>query len=431
MTVGFIRKSQFYFIFSFMAIIMGGTVLLKSPLVTYSKGNLPFIDALFTSTSAVCVTGLTTVNTGDFNLVGQLIILSLIQLGGIGIMTLTAAILVSVGRSMSFDNTLMISNVSENFPLRQVESMLKTVIFYTFFIEAIGAALLTYGFLDGNRYNFSLGKAAYLGAFHSISAFCNAGFSTFDANLIGTSSFIKIIITALIIFGGLGIYVIYDVTHCANRKLKIHTKLVLITSFILTVFGTLVFRLLENGKISWVDAYFQSVSARTCGFNSVDMTIFHPASLVVFIVLMMIGASPGSTGGGMKTTTAAIIFMSIYNTFKGNDKVLIFNREIPLMNVLKAYSMMFIYILIAVVAAVFASAFSDDSLQSVVFEVVSALGTVGLSLGLSAKAGVACKLVLILCMFVGRIGPFTIFLFLLGKEKKSKLRYPQENVIIG
>jgi trk system potassium uptake protein TrkH len=399
--------------------------------VTHSSGALSLIDALFTATSAVCVTGLTTVNPGGFNLTGQLVILLLIQLGGIGIMTLTASILVSVGRNMSFDNTLMISNVSENFPLRQVESMLKTVIFYTFFIEAIGAALLTYGFLDSSKYNFSLGKAAYLGIFHSISAFCNAGFSTFDENLIGTTAFIKIVISVLIIFGGLGIYVIYDLTHSEHKKLKIHTRLVLITSLILIIFGTLAFWLLESGRISWVDAYFQSVSARTCGFNSVDMGIFHPASLAVFIVLMMIGASPGSTGGGMKTTTAAIIFMSIYNTFKGNNKVLMFNREIPTLNVLKAYSMMFIYILIAVVATVFASATSEDSLQSVVFEVVSALGTVGLSLGLSAKAGVACKLVLILCMFVGRIGPFTIFLFLLGKEKKSKLNYPQENVIIG
>ncbi len=276
-----------------------------------------------------------------------------------------------------------------------------------------------------------MGKAAYLGIFHSISAFCNAGFSTFDENLVGATAFIKIVITVLIIFGGLVIYVIYDLTHSEHKKLKIHTRLVLITSLILIIFGTLAFWLLESGRISWVDAYFQSVSARTCGFNSVDMGIFHPASLAVFIVLMMIGASPGSTGGGMKTTTAAIIFMSIYNTFKGNNKVLMFNREIPTLNVLKAYSMMFIYILIAVVATVFASATSEDSLQSVVFEVVSALGTVGLSLGLSAKAGVACKLVLILCMFVGRVGPFTIFLFLLGKEKKSKLNYPQENVIIG
>ena len=154
MTIGFIRKSQFYFIASFIAIIVGGTILLKSPLVTHSSGALSLIDALFTATSAVCVTGLTTVNPGGFNLTGQLVILLLIQLGGIGIMTLTASILVSVGRNMSFDNTLMISNVSENFPLRQVESMLKTVIFYTFFIEAIGAALLSYGFLDSSKYNF-------------------------------------------------------------------------------------------------------------------------------------------------------------------------------------------------------------------------------------------------------------------------------------
>ncbi|MFA7230039.1 MAG: potassium transporter TrkG [Victivallaceae bacterium] len=434
MTMNFIKTSQLYFIFSFAAIILLGTVILKMPFITHNGGSMLWIDALFTSTSAVCVTGLTTVNTSGFNLAGQLVILLLIQIGGLGIMTLTASVIVILGKNISFSNAKMISNISDSFPLKSVEGLLKTVAMYTFSIEAVGAGLLFYGFYGMNNSFF---EALYLGVFHSISAFCNAGFSTMDTSLIGMSPFIKIVVSALIILGGLGIYVIYDLSHFRRQKkhFRIHTKLVLLTSFILIVMGTFGLKVLEyfeNGSpISWLDAYFQSVTARTAGFNTVDLSILHPSSILIIIALMLIGASPGSTGGGMKTTTAALAFISIYNMFAGNKKVLLFKREVPLVNVLKSYAIMFTFIMLSIIGTILVSATSEATMQAAFFETASALATVGLSLGTSAQAGVACKAILIALMFVGRIGPFTIFLFLMSREKTSRLEYPEVKIIMG
>jgi len=435
MTLSFLKKSQLYFIFSFLGAIIIGTLLLKLPWVTHSSGTLEWLDALFISTSAVCVTGLVTVTTSGFNLAGQLIILALIQIGALGIMTLTASIIVLMGRKMNYSNTIILSNLSDSFPLKSVEALLRTILTFSIVIEFVGFVLLTYGFLLEGKHEF--GEAVYLALFHSVSAFCNAGFSTFDTSLIGMSPFIKIVISALIILGGLGVYVIYELSHLSHKHfLRIHTRLVLISSLILIVFGTLSFKILEyqgSTSVSWLDAYFQSVTARTAGFNTITMNelTLHPGSIIIFITFMLIGASPGGTGGGMKTTTAALVFISLYNTFKGSSKVLLFKREIQQNNVLKAFTIMFTFITISMVAATWLTATENASLGSAFFEVASALGTVGLSLGISENATGAGKVILIICMFVGRIGPFTMFLFLLGKEKSSRLEYPEERVILG
>jgi trk system potassium uptake protein TrkH len=435
MTLSFIKKSQLYFIFSFLGAIIIGTLLLKSPWVTHNGAALEWIDALFMATSAVCVTGLVTVTTSGFNPAGELIILALIQIGALGIMTITASIIVLMGRKMNYSNTMILSNLSDSFPLKSVDSLLRTILFYSIAIEFVGFVLLTYGFLLDGRFDF--GHACYHAFFHAISAFCNAGFSTFDTSLVGMSPFIKIVVSLLIILGGLGVYVIYELSHLSHKHfLRIHTRLVLITSLILIVFGAVSFKLLESQSttpISWLDAYFQSVTARTAGFNTIPMlrSDLHPGTIIILIALMLIGASPGGTGGGMKTTTAALVFISLYNTFKGNAKVLIFKREILQNNVLKAFTIMFSFIAISIVAATWLTATDSASLDSAFFEVASALGTVGLSLGISAKATAAGKLILICCMFVGRIGPFTMFLFLLGREKSSRLEYPEERVILG
>ena len=435
MTLSFIKESQLYFIFSFLGAIIIGTLLLKMPWVTHNSGPLEWLDALFISTSAVCVTGLVTVTTSGFNFPGQLIILCLIQIGALGIMTLTASIIVLMGRKMNYSNTMILSNLSESFPLKSVDALLRTILTYTVVIEFVGFVLLTYGFLFEGKYTF--GKAVYYALFHSISAFCNAGFSTFDTSLIGMSPFIKVVVSLLIILGGLGVYVIYELSHFSHKHfLRIHTRLVLISSLILIVFGTVCFKVFEHhghSSISWLDAYFMSVTARTAGFNTIVMNelVMHPGSIIILIAFMLIGASPGGTGGGMKTTTAALVFISLYNTFKGNSKVLLFNREIIQNNVLKAFTIMFSFIAISIVAATWLTATDNATLESAFFEVASALGTVGLSLGISSNATDAGKIILIICMFVGRIGPFTMFLFLLGKEKSSRLEYPQERVILG
>ncbi len=435
MALSFIKKSQLYFIFSFASIIVLGAVMLKLPFVSHDSGELRWIDAFFTATSAVCVTGLTTVVTSGFNLAGQFILLLLIQLGAIGIMTLTASVVVLLGRSMSFSSTLIFSNLSDKFPLRGVDGLLKTVLTYTFLIEAGGFVLLALGFLFSGQY--SLLESVHQALFHAVSAFCNAGFSLFDDSLIRVSPFIKVTVAGLIVLGGLGVYVIYDLVNFSkkHRFLRIHTRLVLFTSFILIVVGAgaiKIFEHFEGGEsISWLDAFFQSITARTAGFNTIPMEWLHPSSIIMLITLMLIGASPGSTGGGMKTTTAALVFISIYNTFKGNRDVLLSKRSIAHSNVLKAFTIMFSFIFLLVIGAILISVSSQATLQAAFFEAASALGTVGLSLGVSANAGVFCKIVLIACMFIGRIGPFTLFLFLLSKEKSSRLEYPPERIIIG
>jgi trk system potassium uptake protein TrkH len=435
MNFSFIKQSQLYFIFSFLAVIILGMFLLKLPWVTHASGTLGWLDALFISTSAVCVTGLVTVSTSGFNIVGQLIILTLIQIGALGIMTLTASIVVLMGRRMNYSNTMMFSTLSDSFPLKNVDSLLRTIITYSIVIEFCGFILLTYGFLASGKHDF--GDSLYQAFFHTISAFCNAGFSTFDTSLIGMSPFIKIVVAILIILGGLGVYVIYELYHLSHKHfLRIHTRLVLITSLILIVFGTVSLKLLEyrgNIEITWLDAFFQSVTARTAGFNTIPMDSInlHPGAIIILIALMLIGASPGGTGGGMKTTTAALVFISLFNTFKGNQKVLLFKREICQKNILKAFTIMFSFIAICLIAATWLTATDNASLEEALFEVASALGTVGLSMGISGQATDAGKIILIICMFVGRIGPFTLFLFLLGREKTSRLAYPQERVILG
>ena len=212
----------------------------------------------------------------------------------------------------------------------------------------------------------------------------------------------------------------------------VHTKLVLVASFILVVVGMAALKYCQSeSPISWVDAFFMSVTARTAGFNSVPMDILTPSSVSILIVLMLIGACPGSTGGGIKVTAVALAFMAVINTIKGNERLVLFHREIPVSNIMKAFTMIIIYIVLTIIGAVLLSALSWEENEKTLFETASAIGTVGLSLGFSMEAGTIERLLLILYMFLGRVGPFTIFLFLLGREKRSNLKYPEERIIVG
>ena len=432
MLIGFVKKGQMLFIFSFTALILLGTLLLKLPFAY--QGDLCWADSLFTATSAVCVTGLMTVPTSQFTLFGQLVILGLIQLGGIGIMTLSASILLMIGRGLSFSNTLMISSLSDNFSLRGTEGLTRTVIQYTLVSEGIGMLLLLPGFLA----DYPWAEGIYYSLFHSVSAFCNAGISIFDNNLIGQNRWIQLVIAGLIVLGGLGVYVIYDLIRAIrNRewKLRVHSKLVLLSTLILIVGGMLLLRgggFRDGGILTWFDSFFQSVTARTAGFNTIDLTLLPAPSLTLLIVLMLIGASPGSTGGGMKTSTVALAVAAIYNTFKGNAEVLMFRRKIPMVNVLRSYTIIVTFLLLSCGGAIVIQLLTGGSaMMDCFFESASALGTVGLSLGTTAKLTLEGKLFVSLYMLVGRIGPFTAMLFLLGREKKGRLKYPEERIIIG
>ncbi len=433
MLISIVKKSQLYFIFSFALMIAGGTLLLKLPFLFRGARSLSWLDALFTATSAVCVTGLSTVRISDFNALGQLLILLLIQLGGIGIMTLTTSILLVFGHKLSFGNTLLISNLSDRYTLSGTENLTRTVMRYTLFCEALGAALLLPGFMCEK---YSVGESIWYALFHSVSAFCNAGFSPLDRNLVGQSAWIKLVVAALVVMGGLGVYVVYDIQSARRlrQRLRAQTRLTLVTTAILIVLGSLSLwglQFIGGCPIGWLDACFQSVSARTAGFNAVPMDALTSSSVTVTILLMQIGASPGSTGGGIKTTTIALAVAAIYNTFKGNRRVLVYRREIAQTDIMKAFSLIVTYVLLVCVGAIAIQSLTSCTMQWAFFESASALGTVGLTLTNASPLTPAAELFIILYMFLGRVGLFTIFLFLLGRERKSRLTYPEERVIVS
>lgn len=435
MAISVIKKSQFYLISSFFGLISIGTLLLKSPLVIHRDG-LPWIDALFTATSAVCVVGLNSVTTDGFNWVGQLVIMLLIQGGGLGMVTITASAILLIGRDFSWSGKKVLASVNEEFPISGINDLTRTVIGYTLVMEFTGLLLLIPGFLS---HDMSFLEALWQSLFHSIAAYCNAGFSTLETNsIIEQNSYLKTILAALVIAGGLGFYVVYDIFHHKRGNYyRINTKIVLITTFVLLTAGTLSIMGLEQlanpESMSWIDAFFQSTVARTAGFRSVDLNSLSSSTQFVLVALMMIGASPNSTGGGIKTTTFALVILCIWNNIRGRTRLVIFKREIAPEYHIKAFAIMLIYVSIAIICSIIvamtveASAFT---LKQIGFEVVSALTTTGLSLGYSEGAGIYGKTALIICMFVGRVGPFLIFLFLMDKNKQSHLAFPEEHIIL-
>ncbi|MBE6402693.1 MAG: potassium transporter [Lentisphaeria bacterium] len=430
-----VKQSQLYFIFSFLLLMLFGTLLLKMPFCYRGEGSLSWADAAFMATSASCITGLASVPISQFTLAGQLIILLLVQIGGIGIMGLTASIVLFLGNGMSMGNTMMMSNLNDNFSLRNTEGMLKLIVGYVFNLEAIGAGLLIGAFMLENKFTFW--ECIYYGIFHSIAGFCNAGFSPFDNSLQGFGPAVKIIVALLIISGGIGVYVIYDLMQTRRRigMLKIHTRLVMISSVILIVLGTLLIKLFEhlegNAPIAWIDAFFMSVSSRTAGYVTMPLSELSPNSISMLIIFMMIGAAPGSTGGGMKVTVVGVAALAIINTFLGNRRVLLFRREIAMDNILKSFTIIVTFILLVAAGSAVLSPMLAHSEQAVWFEAASALSTTGMSMDVTSALPIPAKMLIITFMFIGRIGPFTIFLFLLDREKNSRISYPEERIIIG
>ena len=436
MLISFVKKGQSLFILSFTLWIAAGMLLLKIP-AAYHAGVLSWNDALFIATSSVCVNGLTVVKVSDFTLLGQLIILGLVQLGGIGFMTLSASILLMLGRGLSFSNTLLISNLSDNFSLRGTEGLTRTVILYTLVSEGIGLLFLVPGFLLSG---YGVWQSLWYGVFHAITGFCNAGLSPFDDSLIGQSRLTQFGVACMIVLGGLGVYVIYDLLQVMRKRqmtLRVHSKVVLLTSAILIVSGAVFLWLLGTvrggaGTLGWFDAFFLSITSRTAGFTTVGLDVLPPASITMVIVWMLIGASPGSTGGGIKTSTVAVAVAAIINTFQGNRDVLVFRRRIPNANVLRAFTIIVLFVLLACAGAIVGQLLTRKAtMMECFFEAVSAIGTTGLTIGGTGKLTEAGKLFLSLFMFMGRIGPFTIMLFLMGREKRAHLRYPEERVIIS
>ncbi len=416
-----------YLFLSFLFLILFGAMLLKLPGVRVHD-DLSFIDALFTSTSAICVTGLIVVKTSGFTIFGQTILLLLMQLGAIGIMTITTVMIMLIRGSIDLEHRISFSQLQDNFNLKSSQKVLQFILKITFLIEFVGAVLIGIGFyLQG----FTIKKAMYHGIFQSISGFCNAGFSSFDESLVGAHWLVKYTVMGLIVLGGLGYFVIYEIyQHKEIKRYSLHSKVVLMTSLFLIAGGALFIFLIEK-DVNITDSLFQSVTARTAGFNSVDLNHMHLVSLFFITMLMFIGASPGSTGGGVKTTTFFIVSYSIVKVLRGETSIQIYGRHLTHKVLLRAMALIVVYSLIIIIASILMMLEYPYNFFDILFEVISAVGTVGLSLGLTAKFGVFGKAVLIFCMFLGRVGPATLAMITLRKQKEIKIKYPEDRVVLG
>ncbi len=437
------------FIISFAGVILIGALFLYLPF-SASTGQLRFIDALFTSASAVCVTGLVVIDNGkDLSLLGQVITIFLFQIGGLGIITFSTVFFVLMGRGISFKGREIVQSTFLHTRRRDFFIILKSILFYTFIFESVGTLLLFIRF----SMDFPAGTALYQAIYHSISAFNNCGFSLFSNSLMNYQGdlLVNLTVMGLLVIGGIGFIVQYEVFSKwkgAQRRLSLHTKMVLITTAILILVGAFFFYFFERDHLlkdaplvnTILASLFQSVTPRTCGFNTVDIGGLTNATLLLLIVLMFIGASPGSTGGGVKTTSAALLLLMIWHRLKGNEEVNLFSRTIPREAVSRTLSI------------IFASAFSISIITSILlvtgsgtlsplesrhlfveylFEAVSAFGTVGLSMGATPKLNDIQKGAIILMMFAGRVGPLTLAFSLSRTKGRKGLTYAEEGVMVG
>jgi len=438
-------------ILSFFIMILVGTWLLSLPYAARIKTS-SFIDALFTATSAVCVTGLIVVDTGGFySQFGQIIILILIQVGGLGIMTFSIFFYLLLGQSIGIRDRRVIQDTFSQFPIRNIYVLLKSVFLYTIIIEFVGALFL---FIGWNGH-LPLMTALYFSLFHAISAFCNSGFSLFSDSFVGFQNNItlNLSITSLIILGGLGFIVLKEIVDIGLRRntslrISLHSKVVLTTSVTLIVLGTLFIFLTErdNSLLNLslgeqvLTSYFQSVTSRTAGFNTLSMMSLGNATLFVLIILMFIGASPGSCGGGIKTTNLATLVSLAFNRYKGRERANLFKRTIPHETVARSISIILASILAVTIITVFllVTQLGDIShtesrglFLEYLFETVSAFGTVGLSMGVTTKLNSAGKLIIIAMMLLGRLGPLTLAFAMARRTKKTEFQYAEENIIVG
>ncbi len=434
----------------FLAIISIGTLLLLLPFATSSGEWNNFLVALFTSTSAVCVTGLIVVDTGTyFSPLGELIILLLIQLGGLGYMTATTFLLIILGRKLGLRDRLAVQQSFDIPELSGVGSLVRSIIGMTLVIELTAAFLLLIVFVP----DYGFGYGLWLSIFHSISAYNNAGFSLFEDNLIqyATSPLVNAIISILIISGGLGYEVLMDMyMWCRDRisrrqeraVFSLHFKIVTSTTAFLLAIGTIAFlyaefnnsrtignfNFLEKVEIAW----FQSVVTRTAGFNSVDFGAMTVSALFISIALMFIGASPGSTGGGIKTTTARILFNCTSAVLQGKEVVRAYQRQIPTSRVLKAVAVLIgSVIVVLTIVTLITLTDPENSFIAILFECVSAFATVGLSTGITASLSTLGKLLIILTMYLGRVGVLLFMASILGDPSPSIVHYPEEDLLVG
>lgn len=457
----FINPAQL-FILSFLFIILFGTALLMMPNATVN-GIKP-LDALFTATSAVCVTGLIVLDTAkDFTLFGKIIIISLIQIGGLGIMTFASYFSYFFRGGSSYENQISLGEMTSSDKLGEVFNTLKIIIIITVIVEALGAVFI-YSTLDLSLLDGSVNRGIFFSIFHAISAFCNAGFSTLSGNLYEPgyqfNYGLHFTVASLFIFGGLGFPIVHNVYKYVKhlirnlflsffRKEKLHhtpwvinlnSRIILTTTFLLLLFGTVFIYLFEyNGALkehstfgALIEAFFISANNRTAGFNTVDVSLISAPTLMICIFLMWIGASPASTGGGIKTSTFAIAVLNIISLAKGKKRTEIYRREIGEHSIRRAFAIIALSLLVLGIGIfLLVIVEPDKDLLTLAFEAFSAFSTVGQSVNTTPNLSSAGKLIIIAMMFIGRVSMFSLLIAMMKREKYHNYQYPKEEILIN
>ncbi|MDQ0220977.1 Trk family potassium uptake protein [Peribacillus cavernae] len=431
-------------VLGFGVIIFIGAFLLTLPLATVDGKGLSFLNALFTSTSATCVTGLVVVDTGTtFSTFGQLVILSLIQLGGLGFMTFATLFAFLLGKRISLKERLLLQESLNNLSMEGVVRLVRRILIFTAVIEVAGGILLSIRF----SIDMPIGKAIYYGFFHAISNFNNAGFDLMgefrSLTPYAEDPIVTLTVCALITLGGIGFIVMNEIfEYRETRRLSLHTKVVLVTSLILIVTGTILILLFEYGNQKTLQplsypgkvlaSLFQAITPRTAGSNTLNIPDLTQPTLFLIIFLMFIGASPGSTGGGIKTTTFATLLGTVWSQIRGKEDVVFFRRRIVVETIYKALTVTVsgLFIVIAVTMLLTITESGRDFLM-ILFEATSAFATVGLSMGLTPDLSPVGRILIILTMFAGRVGPLTIAFAITMRRKPDAFRFPKGKIMIG
>ncbi|MEC0230770.1 TrkH family potassium uptake protein [Paenibacillus alba] len=431
----------------FLFMIFVGAELLWLPISYTGEGRLSFIDALFMATSATCVTGLSMINTGaHLSTFGEIVLILLVQIGGLGFMTMSTLIALVLRRRISFQERLVLQEAMNHDSTEGVVRLVRKVLVYALYIELAGALLLAL------RWSFEMpiGQALYFGVFHSISIFNNAGFDLFGALPNRPSSlihyvedpYVNIVSMLLIILGGIGFIVISDLlTYPKNKKLTLHSKVVLTASAALVVIGTIVILVFEFtntqtlqplspiGKL--LSAMLQSVSSRSAGVNTLDISSMRQATQFFIVIMMFIGAAPGSSGGGIKVTTFVILLGALLAMVRGKEEIVLFRRRISKDRIYKAITFALLSFILIVLSTMILSTTESFSFLGILFEVTSAYATAGMSLGLTSQLTQFGKVFIIILMFVGRLGPVSLAYTLTPVPEKMNFRYPEGKITIG
>lgn len=429
----------------FALLILLGAFLLMLPVSSVSGEWTPFTNALFTSTSATCVTGLIVYDTfSHWSLFGQITIISLIQIGGLGFMTVITMFSFLLKRRIGLRERRLLMESSGSLELKGVIRMIRKILFGTFLSETVGAVLLSLRFIP----KMGFLRGAYYAVFHSVSAFCNAGFDLMgryepfsSLTLFYDDIIVNLTVCGLIIIGGVGFIVWNDIFNFRTKlsKYSLHSKIVLVTTAALLLTGTVLFYVFERDGVladmpeykRWIVSFFQSVTLRTAGFNTADFSAISRSTDVIFCILMFVGGSPGSTAGGVKTTTFAVLVLSAVTSARRSNSITVFKKRLEDKTARQASAVVVVYVLTLSAAIMLMCAVEPFSLASIVFEAVSAMGTVGVTMGITPELSAVSKYTVILLMYAGRIGGLTLMLTLAEKRKQVAVKRPAEQVLIG